>query len=101
MITVSVLVPVIAGLPESLITIGMRYSFCCSRSNDLSDEMTAIPSPLAPSESELNIKSTEPDFEHTQPRYAYDVCVRHDYCSRDLTIDNKEIFMAHIVDYCR
>lgn len=50
MITVRVLVPVIAGLPESLITIGMRYSFCCSRSNDRNDEMTAMPSPLAPSE---------------------------------------------------
>jgi len=52
MVTVNVLVPVIAGLPESLITIGMRYSFCCSRSNDRSEEITAIPSPFAPSENE-------------------------------------------------
>lgn len=49
MTTVRVLVPDIAGLPESLITIGIKYSFCCSRSNDRRDETTAIPSPLAPS----------------------------------------------------
>ena len=49
MMTVSVLVPDMLGFPESLITIGIRYSFCFSRSKDRREVTTAIPSPLAPS----------------------------------------------------
>lgn len=49
MMTVSVDVPDMAGLPESLMTIGTWYSFCCSRSKDRSDDTMAIPSPFAPS----------------------------------------------------
>jgi hypothetical protein len=47
--TVRVLVPVLGGLPESLITIGTRYSFCCSLSKDLKELTIATPSPFAPS----------------------------------------------------
>jgi hypothetical protein len=44
-----VLVPVFEGVPESLITIGSKYSFCCSLSNDDSEDTIATPSPFAPS----------------------------------------------------
>ena len=47
--TVRVDVPVIGGFPLSLITMGTRYSFCCSLSKERSEDTTAIPSPLAPS----------------------------------------------------
>ena len=46
---VSVLVPVFEGVPESFITIGNKYSFCCSLSKEDSDETIATPSPFAPS----------------------------------------------------
>ena len=49
MMTVRVLVPDMLGFPESLITIGIKYSFCFSRSKDRREVTTAIPSPLAPS----------------------------------------------------
>lgn len=49
-ITVKVLVPDIDGVPVSLITIGIKYSFCCSLLNDSNEETMAIPSPFAPSE---------------------------------------------------
>lgn len=48
-ITVKVLVPDIDGVPVSLITIGIKYSFCCSLLNDSNEETMAIPSPFAPS----------------------------------------------------
>ncbi len=48
--TVNVDVLVMAGLPESLITMGTWYSFPCSRSNKRKDETIAIPDPLSPSE---------------------------------------------------
>jgi hypothetical protein len=38
MMTVRVLVPDMAGFPESLMTIGTRNSFFCSRSNMRSDD---------------------------------------------------------------
>lgn len=49
-ITVKVLVPDIDGVPESMITIGIKYSFCCSLLNDRNDDTMAMPSPFAPSE---------------------------------------------------
>lgn len=49
-ITVKVLVPDIEGVPVSLITIGIKYSFCCSLLNESKEETMAIPSPFAPSE---------------------------------------------------
>lgn len=48
-ITVKVLVPDIDGVPVSLITIGIKYSFCCSLLNDSNDDTIAMPSPFAPS----------------------------------------------------
>lgn len=54
MTTVKVLVPAMGGVPESLIMMGMRYSFCCSRSNERREDTIAIPSPLAPSEYDIH-----------------------------------------------